>query len=62
MSDAKQAEIAAAMVYYYGWDRLDARTHVRVGWIYFVSAWASLATRQSPSSPDCAHPQIRPLQ
>ena len=36
-------EIAAAMVYYYGWDRLDARTHVRVGWIYFVSAWASLA-------------------
>ena len=36
-------EIAAAMVYYYGWDRLDARTHVRVGWIYFASAWASLA-------------------
>ncbi len=36
-------EIAAAMVYYYGWDRLDARTHMRVGWIYFVSAWASLA-------------------
>jgi mono/diheme cytochrome c family protein len=36
-------EIAAAMVYYYGWDRLDPRTHVRVGWIYFVSAWASLA-------------------
>jgi mono/diheme cytochrome c family protein len=31
------------MVYYYGWDRLDARTHLRVGWIYFVSAWASLA-------------------
>jgi mono/diheme cytochrome c family protein len=36
-------EIAAAMVYYYGWDRLDARTHMRVGWVYFVSAWASLA-------------------
>jgi mono/diheme cytochrome c family protein/cytochrome bd-type quinol oxidase subunit 1 len=36
-------EIAAAMIYYYGWDRLDARTHVRVGWIYFASAWASLA-------------------
>jgi mono/diheme cytochrome c family protein/cytochrome bd-type quinol oxidase subunit 1 len=35
-------EIAAAMVYYYGWDRLDPRTHVRVGWIYFASAWASL--------------------
>jgi mono/diheme cytochrome c family protein/cytochrome bd-type quinol oxidase subunit 1 len=36
-------EIVAAMVYYYGWDRLDARTHVVVGWIYFVSAWMSLA-------------------
>ena len=31
------------MVYYYGWDRLDARTHLRVGWIYFATAWASLA-------------------
>ena len=36
------AEIAAAMVYYYGWDRLSARAHVAVGWIYFVSAWLSL--------------------
>jgi mono/diheme cytochrome c family protein len=35
-------EIAAAMVYSYGWDRLDAKTHVRVGWIYFAAAWASL--------------------
>jgi mono/diheme cytochrome c family protein len=35
-------EIAAAMVYYYGWDRLTARTHLAVGWIYFVSAWLSL--------------------
>ena len=35
-------EIAAAMVYYYGWDRLDARTHLAVGWVYFVSAWLSL--------------------
>lgn len=35
-------EIAAAMVYYYGWDRLDARAHEAVGWIYFVSAWLSL--------------------
>ena len=33
-------EIAAAMVYYYGWDRLDAKTHLTVGWIYFASAWA----------------------
>lgn len=36
------AEIAAAMVYYYGWDRLDRRTHLVVGWIYFVAAWMSL--------------------
>lgn len=35
-------EIAAAMVYYHGWDRLDPKTHLRVGWIYFASAWASL--------------------
>ena len=35
-------EIAAAMVYYYGWDRLDAVTHQRVGWIYFGAAWLSL--------------------
>jgi mono/diheme cytochrome c family protein len=35
-------EIAAAMVYYYGWDRLDPGTHLKVGWIYFASAWASL--------------------
>jgi mono/diheme cytochrome c family protein len=37
------AEIAAAMVYYYGWDRLDPGTHLAVGWAYFASAWASLA-------------------
>jgi len=36
-------EIAAAMIYYYGWHRLDARTHETVGWIYFVAAWMSLA-------------------
>ena len=35
-------EIAAAMVYYYGWDRLSARTHLAVGWIYFWAAWLSL--------------------
>ncbi len=35
-------EIAAAMVYYYGWDRLTARTHLAVGWIYFAAAWLSL--------------------
>jgi mono/diheme cytochrome c family protein len=35
-------EIAAAFVYYYAWDRLDRRTHVTVGWIYFGAAWISL--------------------
>ena len=35
-------EIAAALVYYYGWERLPARTHVRIGWVYFWSAWMSL--------------------
>lgn len=35
-------EIAAALVYYYGWDRLSPQTHLRVGWVYAVSAWMSL--------------------
>ncbi len=35
-------EIAAALVYYYGWDRLTAREHMIVGWIYFGAAWMSL--------------------
>lgn len=35
-------EIAAAFVYYYGWDRLDQKTHLTVGWIYAFSAWMSL--------------------
>jgi hypothetical protein len=35
-------EIAAAFIYYYGWDRLAPRTHLTVGWIYFGAAWASL--------------------
>jgi len=35
-------EIAAAFIYYHGWDRLEPKTHLRVGWIYFGAAWASL--------------------
>ncbi|MBI1941151.1 MAG: cytochrome ubiquinol oxidase subunit I [Acidobacteria bacterium] len=35
-------EIAAAFIYYYGWERMDAKTHLTVGWIYFVAAWMSL--------------------
>ncbi len=36
-------EIAAALIYAYQWDRLDRATHLTIGWIYFVAAWASLA-------------------
>ncbi|MGD0214122.1 MAG: cytochrome ubiquinol oxidase subunit I [Terriglobales bacterium] len=35
-------EIAAALIYAYHWDTLDRRTHLIIGWIYFVAAWASL--------------------
>lgn len=35
-------EIAAAIVYYYGWDKLTAKQHMTVGWIYFGAAWASM--------------------
>ena len=36
------AEIAAAMVYYYGWKKLSPGKHLAVGWIYFVNAWLSM--------------------
>jgi mono/diheme cytochrome c family protein len=35
-------EIASAMVYYHGWDRLTEEAHLAVGWIYFWTAWLSL--------------------
>src|SRR5271166_1397882 len=35
-------EIAAALIYAYHWDTLDRQTHLIIGWIYFVAAWASL--------------------
>ncbi len=35
-------EIAAALIYAYHWDTLDRRSHMIVGWIYFVAAWMSL--------------------
>jgi len=35
-------EIAAALMYYYGWKRLSASAHMAIGWIYFVAAWLSL--------------------
>ena len=35
-------EIAAALIYYYGWEPMAPRTHMMVGWIYFAAAWLSL--------------------
>jgi mono/diheme cytochrome c family protein len=35
-------EIAAALIYYYGWKRLSVSAHKAVGWIYFIAAWMSL--------------------
>lgn len=35
-------EIAAAMIYFYGWKTMTPRAHLTVGWIYFVFAWLSL--------------------
>lgn len=35
-------ELTAAAVYYYTWGRVSTKTHLRVGWIYAVSAWLSL--------------------
>lgn len=35
-------EIAAIIIYYYGWKRLAPSTHLVIGWIYFVAAWMSL--------------------
>ena len=35
-------EIAAAFVYYYMFGRMDSKTHLQVGWLYFIAAWMSL--------------------
>lgn len=35
-------EICAALVYFYGWKTMSARSHQIVGWIYFAAAWLSL--------------------
>ncbi len=35
-------EILAALLYYYGWERLSAKNHMIIGWIYFGAAWISL--------------------
>jgi mono/diheme cytochrome c family protein len=35
-------EITAALLYLYGWDRLEAQLHQWYGWIYFIAAFASM--------------------
>jgi mono/diheme cytochrome c family protein len=35
-------EIVAIFVYFYTFGRMDDRTHLAVGWIYFLAAWLSL--------------------
>jgi len=35
-------EIAAALLYYYSWDRVDWKTHQIIGWAYGIAAWMSL--------------------
>ncbi len=35
-------EITASLLYYYGWKRLDKKTHLWIGWIYFWSAFGSM--------------------
>lgn len=35
-------EIASAFVYYYLFGKMDDRSHLQVGWLYFFSAWMSL--------------------
>jgi cytochrome d ubiquinol oxidase subunit I len=37
------AEMACATAYYYGWDRLSPERHVKVGWLYAISSWLTLA-------------------
>lgn len=35
-------EITAALLYLYGWDRLDPKLHEWYGWIYFIAAFLSM--------------------
>ncbi|MDI6804425.1 MAG: cytochrome ubiquinol oxidase subunit I [Bacteroidota bacterium] len=35
-------EIAAVMIYFYTWEKIDRKTHLIIGWIYFISAWMSM--------------------
>ncbi len=35
-------EITASLLYYYGWKKLDRKTHLWIGWIYFWTAFGSM--------------------
>ncbi len=35
-------EIVAAFVYFYMFGKMNPATHLKVGWVYFISAWLSL--------------------
>jgi mono/diheme cytochrome c family protein len=35
-------EIATAIVYYYTWDRIDPKVHLRLGWLYAGTSWCTL--------------------
>lgn len=35
-------EITAAIIYFYGWEKMSAKNHLTVGWLYFGAAWLSL--------------------
>jgi len=35
-------EITAALLYLYGWKKLDRKTHLWIGWIYFITAYLSM--------------------
>lgn len=35
-------EIAAIIVYYATWDRIDPKTHMRIGWLYAGTSWGTL--------------------
>ncbi len=35
-------EITAALLYLYGWEKLDPKTHQWFGWVYFINAYLSL--------------------
>src|SRR5574341_1545296 len=35
-------EITAALLYLYGWKKLNRKTHLWLGWIYFIAAFLSI--------------------